>query len=63
MGSSCNAERHAARARGGEAAALVGHEKERLPVGPRFASSSSARGSADRGQRRGLDGPSMPKTL
>ena len=42
--------------------AFVDHEKERLHGDARFASSPAPDWSAGRGHRRGLDGPSMPKT-
>ena len=45
---------------GAAGARIVHHEKERLRAGPTFASSPSARVTAGRGHRRGLDGPSMP---
>ena len=41
----------------------VDHEKERRRVGPMFASSPAPRQSVGRGHRRGLDGPTMPKSL
>jgi len=41
---------------------FVAHEKERWQAAPPFASSPAASQGAGRGPRRGLDGPSRPKT-
>jgi hypothetical protein len=40
---------------------VVHHDKERRHVDPRFASGQMAGVKAGRGQRRGLDGPTLPK--
>ena len=40
---------------------FVDHEKERWQLGPTFASSPPARQGDGRGQRRGLDGPTLPR--
>ena len=42
---------------------IVGLEKERRQIGPRFASGPVPRQSAGTGHRRGLDGPTMPSSL